>query len=73
MVDLIGDATVESKRASVMSVESQGKSLVLAIFAPAIGFLADYNMQLMFLIFGSLLIFVFLLTKIKFPKKTESI
>ncbi len=63
MIELIGNATDSSKRASVLSVESQSKSLLLAIFAPIIGFLADYSMQLMFILFGVVMIIIFLISQ----------
>lgn len=52
MVELVGDATDKSKRASVLSVESQLTSLLVAIFAPILGFIADRNMRLMFILIG---------------------
>ncbi|AIO18920.1 Major Facilitator Superfamily protein [Candidatus Izimaplasma bacterium HR1] len=42
MVELIGNSTVNDKRASVLSIESQLTSLMIIILAPLAGFLSDY-------------------------------
>ncbi|MCK5731666.1 MAG: hypothetical protein KAH13_01480, partial [Tenericutes bacterium] len=60
MVELIGDATDPKKRASVLSVESQFTSLLVAIFAPILGFIADRNMSLMFILVGVTMITIYL-------------
>jgi hypothetical protein len=60
MVERIGDVTHPDKRASVLSVESQMTSILIAIFAPLIGLLAEYSMSLLFLVFGTFMIFIFI-------------
>lgn len=60
MVDLIGEATIPTRRASILSVESQLKSLVIVIFAPLLGFLADKSMQLLFLVVSGIMGLFFL-------------
>lgn len=60
MVELVGDASDPTKRASVLSVESQMTSILVAIFAPIIGFIADRNMSLMFIIVGVMMGIIFL-------------
>jgi len=52
MVELVGSASDPTKRASVLSVESQLTSLLIAIFAPIIGFVADRSMKLLFILVG---------------------
>ena len=37
IIEKIGDLTIDSKRASALSIESQFTSLLLAIFAPILG------------------------------------
>ena len=60
MVDLIGEATDPTRRASVMSVESQLTSLLIAIFAPILGFIADYSMRLLFIVVSSIMMLFFI-------------
>lgn len=60
MVELVGDASEPTKRASVLSVESQLTSILVAIFAPIIGLIADYDMSLMFILVGSVMGLIFL-------------
>ena len=52
MVELVGNASEPSRRASVLSIESQMTSLLTAIAAPIIGFIADHSMRLLFIIVG---------------------
>ncbi len=59
MVERIGNVTHKDMRASVLSVESQMTSLLIAILAPLIGLLAEYSMSVMFFVFGSLMIVIF--------------
>jgi len=62
MIEKIGDATKDNKRASVLSIESQFTSLIIAFFAPMLGLIADlYSISLMLSIFGGLMIFIFML------------
>ena len=62
MVELVGNATNPEKRASVLSVESQLTSLLVAIFAPIIGYIADINMSLMFSLVGLVMIIIYILS-----------
>ncbi|MBI9009853.1 MAG: MFS transporter [Tenericutes bacterium] len=64
MVELVGEATDKTKRASVLSVESQLTSLFVAIFAPIIGFIADRNMKLLFILVGIVMVLIYLFTQI---------
>ena len=67
MVELVGEATDKDKRASVLSVESQLTSFFVAIFAPIIGFIADRNMKLLFILVGIVMVLIYLFTEM--PKK----
>ena len=60
MIEEIGNASDKTKRASVLSIEAQLSSLLLVVFAPIIGALADYNMKLMFIVVGSIMTLIFL-------------
>jgi len=60
MVERIGDVTDDDKRATVLSVEAQTSSLLIVIFAPLIGLLADYSMSLMFMIFSGIMFIIFI-------------
>ena len=60
MIEEIGNASDKTKRASVLSIEAQLSSLLLVIFAPIIGALADYNMRLMFVVVGIIMFMIFL-------------
>ncbi len=59
MIEEIGNATDKEKRASVLSIEAQLASLLLVIFAPIIGALADYNMKMMFIVVGAIMISIY--------------
>ena len=59
MVERIGDVTDSDKRATVLSAESQTASLLIVIFAPLIGLLADYSMSMMFMVFAMIMIIIF--------------
>lgn len=65
MVDVIGEATVDDKRATVLSIEAQMASLMIAISAPLIGLLAEYSMQALFMTLSVLMFFIFIFSKIK--------
>jgi MFS family permease len=69
MVERIGDVTDDDKRATVLSVEAQTSSLLIVIFAPLIGLLADYSMSLMFMIFSGIMFIIFIGNMI-YVKKT---
>lgn len=65
MVDVIGEATVDDKRATVLSIEAQMASLMIAISAPLIGLLAEYSMQALFMTLSVLMFFIFIFSKTK--------
>jgi len=71
MVERVGDAAHPEKRASVLSVESQMTSLMVAICAPVIGFIADRNMSLMFILVGSVMVMIFIINLILKQTKKE--
>jgi hypothetical protein len=60
MIEEIGNASDTTKRASVLSVEAQLASILLVIFAPIIGFLADQSYQLMFFVVSGMMLAIFL-------------
>jgi predicted MFS family arabinose efflux permease len=70
MVELVGEASEPGRRASVLSVESQMTSLLVAIFAPILGFIADRNMSLMFILVGTMMISIHVLNLFINNKKT---
>ncbi len=70
MVEQIGDATNPDKRATVLSVEAQMTSLLIAIGAPLIGLIAEYSMSLLFAVFGGLMIIIFVFSLFR-NKKVE--
>ena len=49
-VDYMGEIMPKEERATILSVESQIKSIAVFIFAPLFGFIADYSIALLFLI-----------------------
>ena len=60
MVERLGDTVDSQKRATMLSVEAQTTSLLVAIFAPLIGLIADYNMSLLFYLVGIVMVIIFL-------------
>jgi MFS family permease len=63
VVENIGNATAQDKRASILSVESQLTSVFVIILAPALGLIYDhYGGSYVFLSLGILNIFLFILT-----------
>ena len=64
MIEEIGNASDTTKRASVLSVEAQLASILLVIFAPIIGFLADQSYQLMFFVVSGMMLVIFLFNAI---------
>lgn len=60
MVELVGEATDKTKRASVLSIESQLTSLLIAVFAPILGAIADWSMRWLFIIVGAMMALIFL-------------
>jgi len=71
MVERLGNTVDESKRASMLSVEAQTTSLLVAVFAPLIGYIADQSMSLLFLLVGATMIAIFLISII-FTNKKQS-
>ncbi len=69
MVEIIGDVTKEDQRATVLSVEAQTSSLLVVIFAPLIGWIAEYSMSLMLFIFGAFMCLVFLGSFLRLRKR----
>ena len=62
IIEKIGDLTIDSKRASALSIESQFTSLLLAIFAPILGYIADvYSIGMMLFLVGVTMIIIYLL------------
>jgi MFS family permease len=60
MVQRLGDTVDSKKRASMLSVEAQTTSLLVAVFAPLIGLIADYDMSLLFYLVGIVMVVIFL-------------
>ncbi len=58
-VDTCGDYMKKSQRATVLSVDSQMRSLFLIILAPLLGFISDtFSLQIMFLFIGVFILFI---------------
>ncbi|BCR36628.1 MFS transporter [Mariniplasma anaerobium] len=72
MVETIGDVSDPDKRATVLSVESQMTSLLIAIFAPLIGLLAEYSMSLLFMSFGIFMFFIFIVSILNEKKNVKN-
>lgn len=61
MIEKIGNQVDSTKRASVLSIESQFTSLLIAIFAPILGLIADvYSIELMLTLVGIAMSVIFL-------------
>jgi len=79
MVQEIGNNSDKTKRASVLSIEAQLSSILLVIFAPIIGALADYSYQLLFIVVGAIMLVIFLFNQfynfkcLKQSKKEETL
>jgi len=71
MVERLGNAVDSDKRASMLSVEAQTTSLLVAIFAPLIGFIADHSMSLLFLLVGVAMVSIFIVSSL-FTKHQEA-
>jgi len=67
MVELIGNASDPKKRASVLSIESQMMSILVAVFGPILGLIADQSMMWLFITVGIVMIFFFI-RKVYFSK-----
>ncbi len=62
IIEKIGNTTASNKRASVLSIESQFTSILIAIFAPILGLIADsYSISLMLFIVGLVMITIYAL------------
>ena len=60
ITEKIGNITIDSKRASVLSIASQFKSIFVAILAPVLGYIADiYSIAIMLFILGVAMIAVY--------------
>lgn len=71
MIEKIGDEVKNDKRASVLSIESQFTSLMIAIFAPLLGLIADvYSIQAMLTIVGIVMSVIYILG-ISFKEKVD--
>jgi len=64
MVQEIGDVTKEGRRASALSIQAQLTSLLLVIFAPLIGLLADYSLKWLFISVGVVMIGIYIISSI---------
>ncbi len=61
MIEKIGNAADKQKRASVLSIESQFTSILIAIFAPILGLIADnYSIELMLTLVGITMSIIYL-------------
>ncbi|MDD4194533.1 MAG: MFS transporter [Acholeplasmataceae bacterium] len=70
MIDVIGEVTKDDKRATVLSVEAQMASIMIAISAPLIGLLAEYSMQALFITLASIMVLIFILSF--YPQKEKN-
>ncbi len=71
MVERLGNAVEKDKRASMLSVEAQTTSLLVALFAPLIGYIADHSMSLLFTLVGITMIMIFFASSI-FTKRQNA-
>ncbi|MGS0971740.1 MAG: MFS transporter [Candidatus Izemoplasmataceae bacterium] len=71
MVERLGNAVEKDKRASMLSVEAQTTSLLVALFAPLIGYIADHSMSLLFTLVGIAMITIFFASSI-FTKRQNA-
>ncbi len=61
ITEKIGDVTVDSKRASVLSISSQFKSIFVTILAPIMGHIADvYSITTMLLLLGITMVSIYI-------------
>lgn len=62
VIENIGNASDDNKRASVLSVESQFTSLLIAIFAPILGYIADvHSISIMLFFVGCAMSIIYIL------------
>lgn len=73
-VDFIGGIMKKEQRATILSVEAQFKSILVFIFAPLFGFIADFSIPVLFVIIAGVIVLVntFLLFGEDSVKKQES-
>ncbi len=70
MVSILGGLIDEESRATLFSVESQIKSLVIVVLAPILGAIADYaGIQVMLIILGLLVLLLSVLIRIPNKKR----
>ncbi len=63
MIEKIGDSVDSDKRASVLSIESQFTSLLIALIAPILGYIADsHSIELMLTISGLIMTSIYLIS-----------
>ncbi len=63
VIEKIGNSVDSQKRASVLSIESQFTSLLIAFFAPLLGLIADvYSIKLMLMIVGITMTGIFIIS-----------
>ena len=55
-VDYLGDIMKKEQRATMLSVEAQIKSILVFIFAPLFGIIADFNIAILFVVIGVIMI-----------------
>ncbi|MHA1304434.1 MAG: MFS transporter [Candidatus Heimdallarchaeaceae archaeon] len=56
-VDYLGTIMKKEQRATILSAESQLKAIMVLIFAPIFGLIADYSIPLLFVILAILMVF----------------
>jgi MFS family permease len=70
MVSILGGLIDEDSRATIFSVESQIKSLVIVVLAPILGAIADYaGIQVMLIVLGLLVLLLSVLIRIPNRKR----
>ncbi|QEE17651.2 MFS transporter [Promethearchaeum syntrophicum] len=57
-VDYMGEVIPKEERATILSIESQIKSISVLIFAPLFGFIADFSIPLLFLILAICMVII---------------
>lgn len=62
-VDYLGETMKKEQRVTMLSVESQIKSILVLIFAPLFGLLGDYSIPLLFLVVGATMFTINLLLR----------
>jgi len=63
VIEKIGNSVDSQKRASVLSIESQFTSLLIALFAPVLGLIADvYSLKLMLMLVGITMTVIYMIS-----------